>query len=84
MSNSFIGLHSAFGIPPQAPCQEIEEGLIIAFENLLKCLRGRTAAFAFTGDLKARLSQGIKEDLLARTLLDQMLLRRPKDLHDAT
>jgi hypothetical protein len=83
MPDRLIRLHASIRIPTQASCKEIKESFIIAFQDLLESLRGWFAATPLGGDCETRLPKGIKEQLFAGTLFDQMFLWRPKDLHDA-
>lgn len=38
VADRLVGLHSSVGVPPQAPGDEIEEGVVIALEHLLERL----------------------------------------------
>ena len=83
MQDGLVGLQAALRIPAQAARDEVEEDVVVALEHLRERLGARAAALAFAGDDGARLAEGVEEELLARRLLDQVLVRRAEDLHDA-
>src|ERR1700722_12108453 len=80
--NCFIGLHASFRIPTQTFCKKVKEGFVIAFQDLLQSLRRRLAAPSLGRDGESWFAKRVKEKLLARALLNQVLLWRSKDLHD--
>lgn len=82
MLQGLVGFQSAFWVPSQASSDEIQESIIVAFQRLLKSLGTRPSSSSFGADSDSWLSHGIKEELLARALFDQVLLWRTKDLHD--
>lgn len=44
--NGFVGLEPAFGVPPEASSDEVEEGFVFAFQGLLERFRAGTSTFA--------------------------------------
>lgn len=83
VDDGFVGLEAAVGVPAEAAGDEVEEGVVFAFEGLLERFRAWTAAFAFRGDCEARFSQGVEEELFARTFFDEVFLGWTEYFHDA-
>lgn len=82
--HSLVRFETAVRVPSQAAREEIQECLIIALQGLLKCLRAWTPSFALGRDGESRLAKRVEEELLASTLLNQVLVWRSKDFHDAS
>lgn len=81
--DSLVGLESAVGIPAQTAGDEVDESFVVGFERLLQRLATRPASAAFARDCDARFADRVEEELLPRATLNQMTVRRAKDLHDA-
>lgn len=84
MSDGFIGLEPAIGIPSKATRDEVQECFVFAFQGLLQRLAAGPPPFAFGADGDSGLAQGVEEELFARALLDEVLFWRTKDLHYAS
>lgn len=79
-----MGVQTTRWVPAQTATNEVKEGLIITLQDLSKVLGAWAATASLRGDCKPGLTQRIKEQLLPSALLDQMLLWRPKHLHNAS
>lgn len=76
-------IESTCRVPSKATRQEIQESLVVAFENLSKIFGAGPASSTLGGDRQSWLAQRVEEQLPPCALFDQMLLGRPKDLHYA-
>lgn len=83
MLHGLVGFQPALWIPSQAPRDEVQESIVVALQSLLKSLGTWSSSSSFGADRHSWLAHGIKEELLARALFDEVLLWRAKYLHDA-
>lgn len=84
MVDGVVGLQTAIWVPAEAACNEVDEGFIFRLQRLLQRFAARAPSPALAADSDPGLANRIKEQLFASALLDQMLIWRPEDLHDAS
>lgn len=82
MHRRFMGLESSRRVPSQAPRDKVNKSFVITFQRLAKIPGARPPTPAFRGNTKPWLTHRIKKQLLAAALLNEMLLRWTKYLHD--
>ena len=83
MMDRLIRLQPALRIPLQTARDEIQKHLVIALQDLPQRLRARAPTLALARDDGPGFAERVEKELLARRLLDQVLVRRAEDLHDA-
>ena len=83
MMHRLIRLQPSLGIPPQTPGDKVQKRFIVTLERLRQCFGTRSSPPTLAAHCHPRLAHAVEKQLLPATLLDQMLLRWPKYLHDA-
>lgn len=83
MANSIFGPKASFRVPAQTTSDKVDEHFVVTLQNLLQCLGRRPTSTPLGRDTQPGLAHRVKEELLSRALLDQMLLWRTKYFHDA-
>lgn len=81
MLQCIVRTEAAAGIPAETTRDEIEESFVVTLQGLPQILGAWPATAALGRNGKTRLAQGIEEQLLSGTLLNQVLLGRSEDFH---
>lgn len=83
MIHGVLRLHPSIWVPPETTRDEIQEGFVLRFQCLSKCLRARSAPSALATNSDPGLADRVEEKLLPRATIHQVPIRGSKDLHDA-
>lgn len=76
------GFEAAIGIPAETAGNEVDKRLVIGFERLGESFAAGAAAATFAANRDAGLADGVKEEFLARTAVDEVAVRGAEELHD--
>lgn len=83
MIHGVLRLHPSIWVPTKTTCDEIQEGFVLRFQSLSKCLRTRSAPSALATNSDPGLANRIEEKLFSCATIHQVPIRGSKDLHDA-